>query len=396
MYLKDFRIIIVNFILLYNMLYADNLSDDILSDIKKKSLTLQSLQNEARSSKLKKDWLNPIVLSWKYKKDDDYTTKTIALHIDQPIFKSGGIYQAIKYANSMKNYGQSSLKITENKLIVNAYNILFNIKKMDFSIQKQKLLIQNAKIDVNKKEELVNNGLLDSTFLNNAILDKNFKQNTLFDMELSRQTLINSFKNISQKDYKTFVLPNLKLISNKEYINNNILLKNDKENIENKNRYYKMTISKYLPSINLYLDKTKYISSTNPILDDSSTQTFYGLKASILFDTRTLNDIQNTKLDYLRAQNDLIDKKEEQKNFYQDILFRLNILNKKIALSEEDIKLYAKLVKEFDEQFKAGLKTKDDLEMMKNSKKIKELDKKIYNIEKNIELLKLYENIQNI
>ena len=396
--LKDINKALFLLFLLSN-LSANELSTDILSSTKQEGLILQANQNDARSSKLKKDWLNPIILSWKYKKDDNFKTKTATLHIDQPIFKSGGIYHAIKYANSMKRYGQSSLIITQNQLIKNAYEILFNIKKIDLSMQKQKLLIQNSKIDVNKKRELVSNGLLDSTFLNNAILDKNFKQNVLFDLELNRQTLINSFANISDKEYDSFELPHLKLIDNQEFIDKNIVLKNSKEKIESESRFHNMTISKYLPSINFFYDKTKYISSTNPAFDDPTKKylyndQMYGIKASIIFDTRTFNDVQNAKVDYLKAKNNLSDKKISEDNYYKDVIFRLNILDKKIALSNEDIELYSNLVDEFDEQFQAGLKTKDDLDMMKNSKSIKEFDKKIFSIEKNIELLKLYEKIE--
>jgi transcription initiation factor IIE alpha subunit len=100
-------------------------------------------------------------------------------------------------------------------------------------------------------------------------------------------------------------------------------------------------------------------------------------------------------VDYLKAKNDLIDKKIAEDNYYSDVIFRLDILDKKIALCDEDIELYSSLVDEFDEQFQAGLKTKDDLDMMKNSKSIKELDKKIFDIQKSIELLKLYEKIEN-
>ena len=377
----------------FTRLCANELSQDILSQTKSRSLMLQAKQNDARSSKLKRDWLNPIILSWKYKKDDNYKSKALMLHIDQPIFKSGGIYHAIKYANSMKEYGQSSLKITQNQLIKNAYEILFNIKKIDLSMQKQKFVIKNSKIDVDKKRELVSNGLLDSTFLNNAILDKNIKQNIMFDLELNRQTLINSFKNISDEPYTSFELPRLTLIEKEQFIDKNIIIKNSKQHIENESRFHNMTISKYLPSINVYYDKTKYSTNTNPMFANIDSTQSYGIKASIIFDTRTFNDVESAKVDYLKAKNDLIDKKIAEDNYYSDVIFRLDILDKKIALCDEDIELYSSLVDEFDEQFQAGLKTKDDLDMMKNSKSIKELDKKIFDMQKSVELLKLYEKI---
>jgi outer membrane protein TolC len=78
---------------------------------------------------------------------------------------------------------------------------------------------------------------------------------------------------------------------------------------------------------------------------------------------------------------------------YRLVLDTLGIIDKKIALARSDEKLYRSLLKSTREQYKAGEKTIQDVETMKNSMEMAKLDAKIYEIEKQIQLLKLYAKI---
>ena len=120
-------------------LYASNEAFDekIISEKRLETFNLSKEQIEEDSSKLKKDWINPI---------------------NQPIFQSGGIYKAIKYADSSFDYASIELDQQKKELVKQALNLLYTIEKIDLNIQKAQYTLQNAKIDVNRKKEQVLNG----------------------------------------------------------------------------------------------------------------------------------------------------------------------------------------------------------------------------------------------
>ena len=66
----------------------------------------------------------------------------------------------------------------------------------------------------------------------------------------------------------------------------------------------------------------------------------------------------------------------------------------KIDIAKDDIKLYDSLLTQIQEQLSVGMKTQSDVDTMINSKKIKELDTKSLEVEKQIELLEIYSRIE--
>jgi membrane-bound lytic murein transglycosylase MltF len=75
---------------------------------------------------------------------------------------------------------------------------------------------------------------------------------------------------------------------------------------------------------------------------------------------------------------------------YDIVRKSIHILNRKIALAKKDEALYRRLYKRTKDLVKAGEKTDQDSQTMLNSLKIKKLDRKIYAIEKQQQLLSLY------
>jgi len=75
---------------------------------------------------------------------------------------------------------------------------------------------------------------------------------------------------------------------------------------------------------------------------------------------------------------------------YRLVMDTLAIIDKKIALARSDEELYRGLLRSTKEQASAGQKTASDVEIMRNSMQIARLDARIYEIERQIQLLKLY------
>ena len=97
------KLLVLCSLLFTSSVYADELGN-ILSDNKELLFDYEFQSNELESDMLSKSWINPV--RGRDKKNNstqfrDRTNRTgnYSIQIDQPIFRSGGIYYAIKYSN---------------------------------------------------------------------------------------------------------------------------------------------------------------------------------------------------------------------------------------------------------------------------------------------------------
>jgi len=377
-------------------LYASNEAFDekIISEKRLETFNLSKEQIEEDSSKLRKDWINPITYQFSNNLGEEDKTQRSVISINQPIFQSGGIYKAIKYADSSFDYASIELDQQKKELVKQALNLLYTIEKIDLNIQKAQYTLQNAKIDVNRKKEQVLNGFLDASYLDDALLTLNNTKHNLVDLKYQKQELINNFNNISSADYTKFELPVFKLFEEKEFLENNIELKKIEADIEKKGNYSYMTMAKYLPSINAYYNYSKYHDNDgNEKYSKENTQTF-GLTLNIPFDSRTLNDVQSKKIDYLKSKINLENNINDEKTFFKTKLEKIAMLDERLQITKDDLEVYNSILKIINEEKSAQIKTQSDLDTLQNSQKIKSLDLKIYEIDKQIELLEMYAKLQ--
>lgn len=370
-------------------------SEDVLSQNKKDNLNFSYEKAIEDSNKLKKDWINPITYKFIYNDGENYDTQRSFISISQPIFKSGGIYYAIKYANSMEKYSSTSIDVQRKELIKQTINLLFQIKKINISIQKQELLIKNAKLDIERKKEQVLNGILDTSFLDNSIIEANMKENGLIDLEYQKITLLNNLANLSDKKYRELQLPILSIVNNEEFINKNIYIKKAKEDIDTSYWMKNMITSNYLPTVNFTADYTKYHETDNhPTLTKDGT-TNVGFNITIPLDIKYSYNIESYKIAYLQKRTTLKDKKQEELSIFKNTMAKITSLDKKIVIAKKDVELYDSLLTQMIEQLTVGIKTQSDVDTMINSKNIKTLDIKSLNIDKQIELLEIYSRVEN-
>ena len=283
----------------------------------------------------------------------------------------------------------------KKELIKQTLDILFEIKKIDITIEKQKLLVKNGEIDIQRKKEQVLNGILDTSFLDNAILDTNTQKNTLIDLQYQREMFLNNLSNFTDSTYEELELPTFELTPNKKFMENNIYIKQQNEDIQNSYWLSRMVTSQYLPSVNFTADYTKYHDIDNsPTLTEDGT-TNVGFNLTIPLDVRYSNDIQSSKIEYLQKKINLDEKIKEENNIYKNSVAKVESLDKKILIAKKDVELYDSLLTQLQEQLAVGMKTPSDVETMENSRKIKALDVKSLNIEKQMELLNIYSRVIN-
>ncbi|MDQ7043697.1 MAG: TolC family protein [Sulfurimonas sp.] len=377
--------------------------DTYISDLKQEQFKYDYEKNEAESSKLRDSWIAPLQLNYSYSRskpfDTELTNEKAAIRMDQPIFQSGGIIYGIKFANASRLYADYSIDVAKRKMIKDTVAILMQIKQTVLKIQAQKLQIKNSEINLQQKKEQYLNGQLDSGFLDNAIIQRNIVIQALYDIETAKERLITSFENLSDLDYEKVSIPHLEYISQKEFIAHNIVLKQSAAEVAKNDYYTNVTIAKYLPKISLTAgynwSQSEQQFSPNVTFVNDLAYYDYGVSASMPLDINTFVDIEVSRVEYLKSRVIQEDKKRELKALFKQVLHNMENFDKKISLSNENRDIYTKLLNETKELFLAGYKTQYDVDILENSLNIQKIDSKVYEIDKQLELLTLYEMYVN-
>ncbi len=395
------RLVVSVALLFSSSVHADELGD-ILSDNKELLFDYQFQSNELESDMLSKSWINPVRLQYNKRystqfKDTTSKTGSYSVMIDQPIFKSGGIYYAIKYSRALHDANEADLKLQKRKMIGDAVSILFNLKKNKLEQQKMRYLIKNDNIDILQKRDSYEAGLLDSSFLDQAILKKSQDETTLLELELNVLELKQRFSILSDKDPKSLRLPVLTMMSKAKYSEKNLELKKDRLRAEQSAYNANITTAKYLPTVSLqgqYTDGDLNPLYPNPMIEEKYYN--YGFTVSMPLDINSLTDIEASKVEKLRAATQVLDTKVTVEEEYKWIYNNLGILDKKIVLARKDEKVYSNLFRLTKNLAQAGEKTTFDADIMQNSLQIRKLDQQIYKIDKQVQLLKLYIRVENV
>ncbi len=362
---------------------------ELLSTLKQNIIKNEKQTNELNSDNLEKSWINSIVGSFSYNNSDSIGSRqesnTLSVTMSQPIFKSGGIYYAIKYANANRDFLRISTKLSEQTEIKTVLGSLYSLKKLDLQIQKQKYMIDNAKIDIIRKKEQYQNGFLDSSYLNQAILSESSLQRSLLDMKSSRLELLRTIKSYSDSDISSVVLPHFSLIDKTEFLKESLLLKQQSAQTTVNNYLKKMTISSYLPTVTF---NAGYYNTHD---FGSKEYTNFGLKVSMpLIDLNRGRSIEIKRLEYLKSKLQLQDTKRAESENFDLAISKIKLLEKKVALAKEDLRLYDSLLASTKDSYKAGEKTIYDVDTLENSKKTMALDVKIFQTDIQLSLLDLY------
>ena len=380
------------------LLLCDEKLENYISDTKKEQFRYDYQKNEAESSKLRDSWIAPLNLNYSYSKSNSYggdvrVNEKTSITMDQPIFQSGGIYYGIKFAEASKIYADYSVDVAKRKLIKDAISLLMQIKQMDLKREKQNLLIKNAEISLAQKKEDYLSGQLDSGFLDSAIIERNQLIQALYDMQTNKERLISKFNAISDMDYKDAAVPSLKLLSQKEFLEENIVLTMSQSEIEKNRHFTDVTMAKYLPRVNFFAgynwDKSEISFQPN--------EDYYnvGFKANLPLDINSLRDMESSKVDYMKSKLVVEDRKRELRAIYEQVMQNIENFEKKKQLSVENRDIYERLLADTKQLFEAGYKAEFDVELMQNSVEIQKGDVTIYEIDKQLELLTLYEMYQN-
>ncbi len=383
-----------------SLIHADDLGD-ILSNNKELIFDYQFESNDLESDMLSKSWVNPVRLQYSKNFTTQFTDTTIitggySVVIDQPIFRSGGIYYGIKYSQALHDANMAELQLQKRTMIGDAVSILFNLKKIKLEQEKMKYQIKNDAIDILQKRDSYDAGLLDSSFLDQAILKKSQDETALLEMDLTLMELKQRFSLLSDKNPESLRLPTLKLMSKENYSEANLELKRDRFRAAESDYNQKVTWAKYLPEVSLqgqYTDADINPLFARPGLEEKYYT--YGFTVSMPLDINTFSDVEASKVEKLKAAVEVLDRENTVDEEYDWIDNSLSILDKKILLAQKDEKVYNSLYRLTKNLADAGEKTSLDADVMHNSLQIRKIDQKIYHIDKQLQLLKLYVRVEN-
>ena len=375
-----------------------------LSELKRKEFSLDYEKVDEESIKLRDSWIQPVQLKYSYSTSNPYsieqTQENAAITIDQPIFQTGGIYYGIKFAEASRRFSNYSIDRQKRLLIKQAAQLLMQIKQSELTIARQELQIANARINLEQKREQYLGGQLDSGFLNSAIIEKNRVTQAFYDLQTNQERLVSSFESISDLDYREAAVPKLTLLNEKQFLDNNIDL--DIARSESlRNRYNKnVTLAKYLPKVSLTAgyswqkqEKQSFGGNEIAVSDPETDYYNYGFKVTVPLDINSFNDVEATRVGYMKSLIRIDDTQRQLKTLYEQVNQNLENFDKKIALAEENLALYQTLLAETEELYKAGYKTAYDVDTLKNSQQIEQINIKILQIDRQLELLNLYEKL---
>jgi len=376
----------LSFLALFSTLICAN-EVEILSDTRQDIIQLQKKQIVEKKRVNQYDWLSHINLNASVSNTQDTTNaQDYSLSFSQDIFKFGGISAQIQYAKELEKLQNLDLMITTKEDLNTLYTYLFDIELNEISLEQNILNIDNAQIDIIQKKSEYRAGELSISDLNDAMMTKNNLRETYQTLLLNKKKNINLLKQYTQKKYRSIPLPKLQLPTKDIFLENSTAIQYADHNTEVNNLLYTLKKSDYLPTVS-FDTQYGYVKSQDISGDDYYK---YGVSVSVPLSFTSSNDITYSKLQYLTSKKELEQEHNDAIALYDEVVLSIQSYQSKITLAQEDITLYNELLIVNEEEYKAGYKTLDDVDILKNSRMIRTLDIKSYRLNIQKLLLSLY------
>ena len=374
---------------------ADNIA--LLSSEKQTILRQQQEIYDSEHEKLRTNWIAPINLNAAYHYDKSALgnthsdMKSISASISQDIFRSGGINYQIDYADAKFQTNSVTLQRQIASLNETLFTALLTVQKSLLQLEQSRLRLNNQEIEIFIKRQLYDAGKVDITELNNALM---MKSNELKIYASTKYTIAQQrfeVAKISDINPETFAIPRFELVMKEDYVQNQFDLQYSRSQSDTLGKLYGVTRSNYLPSLAVN-GNIGYQSYDPKELPTSYSGDYYsaGLSLNLPLVYNASSTIQEAKASYLQEVAATADKRRELEATYAQSIEKIESYREYIAITAENLKLYDELIRVIDAGVNAGTKTGYDLQTLKNSKRIEELEIQINEINIQIELAKLH------
>ncbi len=379
---------------------ADNTA--LLSSEKQSILHQQQTKYESESEKLRTNWIAPINLNASYTYDKsamgNYHSdmKSVSATVSQDIFRSGGITYQIEYADAKLQTNLLTLQKQIASLNQQLFTALLNVQKSLLQLEQSRLRLDNKETEIFIKRHLYNAGKADITELNNALMLKSSELKTYAATKYTLAEQRYEISKISDINPETFAIPRFKLVQKDEFLRQQFDVQYARSQSDTLEKLYDVTRSNYLPALALNAKLGYQNYDPKELSGNYSGNTYNaGFSLSMPLFYNASSTIQEAKASYLQEAASLADKQRELDFAYGQSLEKIESYREYIAITANNFSLYDDLIQATQAGVNAGTKTGYDLKILKNSKRIEELEIKINEINIQIELAKLHFSLKS-
>ncbi|MRI83045.1 MAG: hypothetical protein C6I00_01365 [Nitratiruptor sp.] len=383
------------------LVWALTLWGSPLSQLQEERLDLQRKRSRVQARELATSWIKPIQGSYLYQRGDQFPNQRLerlAITLDQPIFKGFGIWESIRGARARERASLKGVELERHKLLARIYTLVLEIRRLQLLLERADLALKNATIDVSLKREEYRKGEVDATFLNQAILKRN--QEALARLDLQEQLIAkqSALRELSDLPPEKISLPPLFLPSKATFLARNLELARLQALYQAKGHQVEVARSRHRPSLSLlysYNYQKLQGSQFFPDFRYSDHYSTYGVRLQIpLVDIQGRTQVELAQIDRLSQGVALQMKRESLQRLYEQVAKELHLLEKRRQILRADIDLYRSLVEQVKEEWEAKERPRTDLEVMENSLRMRRIDLKLLEIEKQQKLLRLHEGME--
>lgn len=385
------------FLLLLPLSLISSDTTALLSPEKQTLLKQQQAIYESEHEKLRYNWIAPVNLNASYSYDKSAQggyrsdSENASASISQDIFRSGGITYQIRYADTKKHTDW----ITLQKQIA-AYNqqlfiALLNYQK-NSSLREQSLKrLGNSEIEVFIKRQLYDAGKTDITELNNALMGKSSELKTLSSLKYTLAEQRFEIAKLSDIDPENITLPTFELVTEDDFFAHQLDLQYSRARTDTLKNLYEVTNSSYLPSISLNAT-VGYRNYDPKELNAAYNGEYYstGVQLTLPLAYNASAAIQEARATYLHENADSADRQRELTSIYRQSMEKIESYKEVITITSQNLLLYDDLLRAVQAGVNAGTKTGYDLQTLKNTKSIEQIEIKINEFNIQIELAKLH------
>lgn len=372
-----------------SLLGADTAS--LLSPEKKTVLKHQQEIYESEHKKLRYNWISPLNLNAIYDYDKSAQggyhsdTETLSASISQDIFRSGGIIYQIKYADAKKQ--SETIRLQKDIALYNQqlFIALLNYQKNSILRDQSMKRLENKGIEVFIKRQLYEAGKVDITELNNALMGKSVEQKSVASLKYSLAEQRYEIAKLSDINPENFPLPRFDLVGKEQFVEHQFDVEYSRAQADTLKNFSGVTSSRYLPTLSLNGDVGYRRYDPQELSGYSGNFYSAGVQLTMPLTYNASATIQEAQATYLKENAAIADKKRELDAAYAQVIEKIESYRESIAITSETLILYNDLLRAIEAGVNAGTKTGYDLQTLKNTKAIEELEITINEI--NIQIL---------
>lgn len=362
---------------------------------KEELLKHKATQIEQSNKALRYDWLSPLRLGATYHKDKSSagearsSSTTLSASYAQDLFRSGGICYAIRYADAKLGSEMLALEAEAASYQEQIFSTIVTLRRDRLRLEQSSLRLENSDIEIFLKRRQYEAGDIDITLLNRAIMDKNSELKTNISLKYSIADLELELQKYTAHSSDNIVLPTFIRLDKSDYLAHHRALAQANQQAQMQAQLSKVVRTNYLPTISFDAQagygNYDYASGA---YDGGSYG--YGLTLSMPIDFMETANVEASRAAELVARAEAADMVYTTALVYNQHENKIAQYEELIDITRQNLTLYDDLIEASSAGVDAGYKTGYDLQILRNSKQIDELEIRVNDFNIQLELAALH------